>query len=128
MSTARPKPYPLGETMKVKCASRAPASPAMAAPSTNMASLWAVLSMPMVRAAASSSRMASTAYPARPRRAFGVAQVPDPEPHPLAEADGRDGEEHAAQPKHGQPERHGHDRRHRRRDEQDGGEGQRGVD
>jgi hypothetical protein len=63
MSTTRAKPKPLGATMKVKWASSPPASPASAAPSTSMASLYWVEGIPMVRAAGSSSRMASSAKP-----------------------------------------------------------------
>ncbi len=39
ISTTRPKVKPLGATMKVKCASSAPARPARAAPAASMASL-----------------------------------------------------------------------------------------
>ena len=63
MSTTRPKAKPFGATMNVKCPSSPPASPASAAPSISMASLYRAVAMPIVRAAGSSSRMASRAKP-----------------------------------------------------------------
>jgi len=47
--------------MKVKCASSAPASPAIAAPRANIATLYCVVAIPIVRAAGSSCRIASSA-------------------------------------------------------------------